>query len=35
MELQASAGDEAFTFADLSVVMGTYNEEEAIGTVLS
>ena len=27
--------DEEFTFADLSVVMGTYNEEEAIGTVLS
>jgi glycosyltransferase involved in cell wall biosynthesis len=27
--------DDAFTFDDLSVVMGTYNEEEAIGTVLS
>ncbi|WP_136715242.1 dolichyl-phosphate hexose transferase [Halorientalis salina] len=27
--------DETFTFDDLSVVMGTYNEEEAIGTVLS
>jgi len=31
----SSAGKEEFTFADLSVVMGTYNEEEAIGTVLS
>jgi len=31
----ASAGIDEFTFADLSVVMGTYNEEEAIGTVLS
>jgi glycosyltransferase involved in cell wall biosynthesis len=29
-----AAGDE-YTFDDLSVVMGTYNEEEAIGTVLS
>jgi len=27
--------DEAFTFDDVSVVMGTYNEEAAIGTVLS
>ena len=27
-------GDEPYTFDDLSVVMGTYNEEEAIGTVL-
>jgi glycosyltransferase involved in cell wall biosynthesis len=27
--------DEAFTFDDLTVVMGTYNEAEAIGTVLS
>jgi len=26
---------EEFTFADVSVVMGTYNEEAAIGTVLS
>ncbi len=26
---------EAFTFEDVSVVMGTYNEEEAIGTVLA
>jgi len=26
---------DAYTFDDLSVVMGTYNEEEAIGTVLS
>ena len=25
----------SFTFDDLSVVMGTYNEEEAVGTVLS
>jgi len=25
----------AFTFDDVSVVMGTYNEEEAVGTVLS
>ena len=30
----AADGDE-YTFDDLSVVMGTYNEEEAIGTVLS
>jgi glycosyltransferase involved in cell wall biosynthesis len=29
------ASDERFTFDDVSVVMGTYNEEEAIGTVLS
>jgi glycosyltransferase involved in cell wall biosynthesis len=29
-----SAADQ-YTFEDLSVVMGTYNEEEAIGTVLS
>jgi len=29
-----SATDSAFTFADVSVVMGTYNEEAAIGTVL-
>jgi len=27
--------DSDYTFDDLSVVMGTYNEEEAIGTVLS
>jgi glycosyltransferase involved in cell wall biosynthesis len=27
--------DESFTFEDMSVVMGTYNEEAAIGTVLS
>jgi glycosyltransferase involved in cell wall biosynthesis len=27
--------DEEFTFDDLSVVMGTYNEAEAVGTVLS
>jgi len=32
----AGAGDDgAFTFEDVSVVMGTYNEEEAIGTVLA
>jgi glycosyltransferase involved in cell wall biosynthesis len=29
------AASEQFTFDDLSVVMGTYNEEEAIETVLS
>jgi glycosyltransferase involved in cell wall biosynthesis len=28
-------GADRFTFEDVSVVMGTYNEEEAIGTVLS
>jgi len=27
--------DDGYSFEDLSVVMGTYNEEEAIGTVLS
>jgi glycosyltransferase involved in cell wall biosynthesis len=31
----ATDGDVEYTFEDLSVVMGTYNEEEAIGTVLS
>jgi len=30
-----TAGDEEYTFDDVSVVMGTYNEEEAIGTVLA
>jgi glycosyltransferase involved in cell wall biosynthesis len=30
-----TATTEEYTFEDLSVVMGTYNEEEAIGTVLS
>ena len=30
-----TAASEEFTFDDVSVVMGTYNEEEAIGTVLS
>ncbi|PSP99974.1 glycosyl transferase family 2 [Halobacteriales archaeon QS_4_70_19] len=30
-----AAADEPFTFDDLSIVMGTYNEEAAIGTVLS
>ncbi|MDS0221547.1 glycosyltransferase family 2 protein [Haloarcula sp. S1AR25-5A] len=36
MAIQGSRADEttAFTFDDLAVVMGTYNEEEAIGTVL-
>ena len=29
-----AADSDGFTFDDLSVVMGTYNEEEAIGTVL-
>nr|WP_096389620.1 dolichyl-phosphate hexose transferase [Halopenitus persicus] len=29
-----AGGDDQFTFDDLSVVMGTYNEEAAIGTVL-
>ena len=29
-----STATEAYTFDDLSVVMGTYNEQEAIGTVL-
>ena len=29
-----AADGDGFTFDDLSVVMGTYNEEEAIGTVL-
>jgi glycosyltransferase involved in cell wall biosynthesis len=28
------ASDEAFTLDDVAVVMGTYNEEEAVGTVL-
>ena len=32
---QSPPATEAFTFADVSVVMGTYNEEAAIGTVLS
>ncbi len=31
---QARAEQDRFTFDDLSVVMGTYNEAEAIGTVL-
>jgi len=31
----ARADDTEYTFDDVSVVMGTYNEEEAIGTVLS
>ncbi len=34
-ETDSDAPDDEFTFADVSVVMGTYNEEEAIGTVLS
>ncbi|WP_226039279.1 dolichyl-phosphate hexose transferase [Natrinema sp. DC36] len=29
------SNEDEYTFDDLSVVMGTYNEEEAIGTVLS
>ncbi len=29
-----AAGDDQYTFDDLAVVMGTYNEEEAIATVL-
>ncbi|MBX0294143.1 dolichyl-phosphate hexose transferase [Haloarcula nitratireducens] len=29
------AADDGFTFDDLAVVMGTYNEADAIGTVLS
>ncbi len=32
---ETGAGDGPFTFADVSVVMGTYNEAEAIGTVLT
>jgi glycosyltransferase involved in cell wall biosynthesis len=36
METRAvGASDERYTFDDVSVVMGTYNEEAAIGTVLS
>ena len=31
----SNSGSTAFTFADVSVVMGTYNEEAAIGTVLA
>jgi len=31
----ADAADDEFTFDDLSVVMGTYNEEEAIAKVIS
>jgi glycosyltransferase involved in cell wall biosynthesis len=31
----SAAVDGAFTFEDVSVVMGTYNEEEAVGRVLS
>jgi glycosyltransferase involved in cell wall biosynthesis len=31
----AMARTDEFTFDDLSVVMGTYNEEEAVGTVLA
>ncbi|MFB6228691.1 MAG: dolichyl-phosphate hexose transferase [Halobacteriales archaeon] len=32
---ETTGGQETYTFADVSVVMGTYNEEAAIGTVLS
>jgi glycosyltransferase involved in cell wall biosynthesis len=35
MATATAVEDEAFTFDDVSVVMGTYNEEAAIGTVLS
>jgi glycosyltransferase involved in cell wall biosynthesis len=35
MAATATHGREEFTFDDLSVVMGTYNEAEAVGTVLS
>lgn len=31
---QSSESDSAYTFDDLAVVMGTYNEADAIGTVL-
>lgn len=34
MQQQAKTQTERLTFDDLSVVMGTYNEEEAIGVVL-
>ncbi|MXR50489.1 glycosyltransferase [Halovenus sp. WSH3] len=33
--VESVADDEPYTFEDLSVVMGTYNEEEAIETVLT
>jgi glycosyltransferase involved in cell wall biosynthesis len=32
---RVTGGGEEFTFDDLSVVMGTYNEEAAVGSVLS
>jgi len=32
---EEGASSDEFTFDDVSVVMGTYNEEEAVGTVLS
>ncbi|MFC6835885.1 dolichyl-phosphate hexose transferase [Halomarina ordinaria] len=35
LESAAEDGEDEYTFDDLSVVMGTYNEEAAIGTVLS
>ncbi|WP_246982500.1 dolichyl-phosphate hexose transferase [Halorientalis marina] len=35
MATATAVEDEAFTFDDVSVVMGTYNEAAAIGTVLS
>lgn len=35
MSPQQSVEDDRFTFEDVSVVMGTYNEEDAIGTVLT
>jgi len=34
MSDEEASGDDTYTFADVSVVMGTYNEREAIGTVL-
>ncbi len=35
MAVQAAEQDDTFTFDDVAVVMGTYNEEAAIGQVLS
>jgi glycosyltransferase involved in cell wall biosynthesis len=34
-ETQQTAGEDEFTFEDVSVVMGTYNEEAAIASVLT
>jgi glycosyltransferase involved in cell wall biosynthesis len=33
--MQREARDDGFTFEDVSVVMGTYNEEAAVGSVLA